>query len=149
MFSMEEYFMTIRWMAFLLVLCLFAFVLPIRRNVARGNTTKTPNTSNTAIRYDSLGIPMIPVPEGTFIPGYAIEDSLKLCNDLKAKNASYICDPNEPLGLDTRDDRYTLGAERTVTHVKSFYIDQYEVSRADYKKCVNADVCEAHMLDVQ
>lgn len=97
---------------------------------------KTTPTSNSTIYFDAQGSPMIAVPKGTFKIGYKLDDALHLCELLKPLDAIYPC-----------SDMFVLDSEEV--NVNGFYLDQFEVSKSDYAKCVEADVCDGRPFDIQ
>jgi formylglycine-generating enzyme required for sulfatase activity len=97
-------------------------------------------TPEVEIFRDLKGITMVFVLEGHFEMGISIEKAVDLCKELKITDGYPSC--NIPYVTNARQDPIMV-------EVEAFYMDQYEVSRANYIACVDADVCDKKPLMYQ
>jgi formylglycine-generating enzyme required for sulfatase activity len=102
--------------------------------------------SEVEIQYDTKGIAMVFVPLGEFQSGIELEDAINLCLNLREQegfppyDSDLICNPE-----------FLASSRLSYTSItmNSFYIDQFEVSRSNYEKCVEVNVCSNEPLDKQ
>lgn len=96
--------------------------------------TPTPRLLSTPqLIRDEKAIVMVYVPTGSFRRGQTVQEYSRLCELLRPsleKGGSGVCWSSEEFVLTPR-----------VVTVQPFYLDQYEVSRGEYMKCIQADVC--------
>jgi formylglycine-generating enzyme required for sulfatase activity len=100
----------------------------------------TPVTSNAAwtpVERDFDGVTMMLVPAGSFEMGSTsaqIDAAVALCQ--QAADEGAVCERS----FFEAEHIPSVGNRQTLT---SFWIDQTEVTRQQYQRCVDADVCEA------
>ena len=101
----------------------------------------TKNADWTPIERDFDDVTMVLVPVGSFVMGSTpdqIAEGLRLCNSTGTPNH---CDPQ------WFEDE-VMNGDNTQMFDMPFWIDQYEVSRAQYQACVDAGIChEAHVYE--
>lgn len=88
--------------------------------------TSTPERVSN-VRIDAFGVPMLPIPAGTYSVGGSPEQSLENC--LKYR---------EDCLLEWFEDESPLHQ----VQLEEFMIDQFEVTNARYAECVDAGVCD-------
>ena len=105
-----------------------------------GMSLENPVTSNsqwTPIERDFDGVTMVMVPAGSFAMGSTPEEidfAFELCQQAADNGAE--CERS------WFEDEAPNG-DNTQTFAEPFWIDKYEVTRAQYQQCVDAGVCEA------
>src|SRR5258706_5634691 len=90
---------------------------------------------------DAKGIAMVYLPQGTFRMGIDINQVIELCKNSWSEgfDTSLAC------SKDTFD-KYPISSTPQTVEVSPFYMDQFEVSLANYLDCVHVDVCTTDFL---
>jgi len=89
----------------------------------------SPTPEGLAQEIKHNGVPMVLVPAGSFQMGGDANEALAECEKL------YI-------GGDCKRTWFTDEEPVHTVHLDDYYIDQYEVTNAQYQKCVNAGECD-------
>ncbi len=106
-------------------------ISPVTTNTHQPNQIPNPNFSIGSTQVSQKdGMVMVYVPEGNFIMGTSIDDSLSDC--VKIATHSIYCGE---VGLADENPPHEV-------YLDAFWIDQTEVSNAQYQACVNAGNCK-------
>jgi len=93
-------------------------------------TTSEPESSDLSNRItDGYGVPMVLIPEGSFIMGTREGDAKRECDEWNIKGTCgvFFFRDEEPV--------------RNIT-LTDYYIDQYEVTNSRYAECVSVGACD-------
>ena len=97
--------------------------------------THTPLPTDTPVPTPAVDdAPMVRVPAGEFIMGTSYEDVIKLQQGIDERYAGLK-------GWYRSDDLFAVEMPRHTVYLNEFRIDQYEVTNARYRRCVEAGVC--------
>ncbi|MBE0671928.1 MAG: SUMF1/EgtB/PvdO family nonheme iron enzyme [Anaerolineales bacterium] len=88
--------------------------------------TQTPSIGSTMIS-DKDGMTLLYVPAGKFIMGEKSEEALAICQNFRSD-----CQLNQFIGEEPPHE----------VNLNAFWIDQTEVTKAMYTKCVDASICQ-------
>lgn len=91
--------------------------------------TSITNGEDTIIVLDEIGTPMVYAPNGIFERGYSAEQATEICLDLVDEEYNSFC-ASDMLLIESQE-----------VEVEAFFIDQYEVSRLDYIRCMTYRRC--------
>lgn len=111
------------------------FVIVILAPTPRWGLSQTIQEEDIIIILDEIGTPMVYVPSGVFELGYDAKNAINICLEL---NGGILPDPSICVS-EVSIEPYLNNPQEV--EVEAFFIDQFEVSRLDYIRCMTYREC--------